>query len=104
MEAALVELRSTLLDRNENYKIDGEFSNFEFAATIAGIDPLDVMMSQTAIKLGRIKGLWSKERVDNDALLDSYKDLAGYSVIMFAYALQHLYDQAPENVSEDEEW
>lgn len=87
MEAALAELQSVLVERNRDYKIDGEFSNFEFAARVADLLPEDVMISQLAIKLGRIKGLKVKGSVNQDALLDSYKDLAGYATILFAYSL-----------------
>lgn len=87
MEAALEELQSVLVERNRDYKIDGEFSNFEFAARVADLLPEDVMVSQLAIKLGRIKGLKAKGYVNQDALLDSYKDLAGYATILFAYSL-----------------
>lgn len=89
MEAALVELQSVLVERNRDYKIDSEFSNFEFAGSISGVETVDVILSQLSIKLGRIKGLRGKAPSENNqlALLDSYKDLAGYATILFAYAL-----------------
>lgn len=83
--AALDELRSVLTSKNQDYRIDGEFSNFEFAANIADIDVVDSITNQLAIKLGRIKGLG--EEPNNEAKLDSYKDLAGYAILLYAYVL-----------------
>ncbi len=85
MQRALDDLQATLVERNKGYKIDGEFSNFSFAADIAGIDTATVIMSQLAIKLGRIKGQMENGESTREGVLDSYRDLAGYSVILFAY-------------------
>ena len=86
IEAALEELTATLASKNADYRIDGEFSNFEFAAEAAGIETYRAILSQLAIKLGRLKGIEGKD-VSNETSLDTYKDLAGYAVILFAYAL-----------------
>lgn len=90
IEGALEELKLTLAGKNEDYRIDGEFSNFEFAADVVGVDPVDVMVTQIAIKLGRIRGLKGKSFVNNESLLDSFKDLAGYAAIAYAYALANI--------------
>lgn len=85
---ALEDLGVTLGQKNSDYKIDGEFSNFEFAGQAAGIPPRRVMMAQVGIKLGRIQGILSSTRtINNESLLDSFKDLAGYAVILYAYEL-----------------
>lgn len=85
---ALEDLGVTLGQKNSDYKIDGEFSNFEFAGQAAGIPPRRVMMAQVGIKLGRIQGILSSARtINNESLLDSFKDLAGYAVILYAYEL-----------------
>src|SRR5690606_18588604 len=83
---ALTDLGSVLSQKNSDYKIDGEFSNFEYAAEISGSDTLGVIMTQIGIKLGRLKGL--PEEVYNESKLDTFKDLAGYAVILYAYALK----------------
>ncbi|QIA28855.1 hypothetical protein [Streptomyces phage JXY1] len=57
IETALMDLGVTLQQKNSDYKIDGEFSNFEYAAEIAGTDTLGAIMTQIGIKLGRLKGL-----------------------------------------------
>ena len=86
IETALTDLGSVLYQKNSDYKIDGEFSNFEYAAEIAGTDTLGAIMTQIGIKLGRLKGL--PEDVYNESKLDTFKDLAGYAVILYAYALK----------------
>ena len=86
IEAALNELRSTLTKKNEDYRIDGEFSNFEMAASLASLLPEDVIMVQLGIKLGRLKGL--ADEPHNESKLDTYKDLAGYAIIAYAYAMK----------------
>ncbi len=88
IDAAIEDLRQTLSEKNHDYKIDGEFSNFEYAAELSGSDVLGVMMTQIGIKLGRLKGL--PEEVYNEPKIDTYKDLAGYAVILYAYVMsQH---------------
>lgn len=85
---ALADLGSTLQQKNSDYKIDGEFSNFEYAAELSGSDTLGVIMTQIGIKLGRLKGL--PEEVYNEPKLDTYKDLAGYAIILYAFSLKEL--------------
>lgn len=86
IESALISLEHTLSNKNHDYKIDGEFSNFEYASEISGMDVIPVMLTQIGIKLGRLKGL--PEDVRNESKLDTYKDLAGYAVILYGYALK----------------
>jgi hypothetical protein len=84
---ALKSLILTLKSKNDDYKIDGEFSNFEYAAdVVSGVSPEVVMLTQLGIKLGRLQGL--PEDPNNESRLDTYKDLAGYAVILYAYALK----------------
>lgn len=92
IELALKDLQETLASKNHDYKIDGEFSNFEYAAELSGSDVLGVMMTQIGIKLGRLKGL--PEEVYNEPRIDTYKDLAGYAVILYAYIISQ---NAPES-------
>ena len=85
--AALDELRETLAKKNDDYRIDGEFSNFQFAAKIAETSTLDAILTQIGIKLGRLQGLRNTAWVSNESIMDTYKDLAGYAVILYAYSL-----------------
>lgn len=82
---AVAELQLTLEGKNQDYRINGEFSNFEFAGINSGIEPDTVMLTQLFIKLGRLKGL--NKNPNNETRLDTYKDLAGYAIILYAYAL-----------------
>ena len=87
IEGALEGLRLTLASKNEDYRIDGEFSNFEYAAKVSGVNTIDIIMGQLAIKLGRLKGMAGKPYVNHESALDTYKDLAGYAIIAYAHEL-----------------
>lgn len=82
-----------LSQKNHDYKIDSEFSNFEYAAELSGSDVLGVIMAQIGIKLGRLKGL--PEEVYNEAKIDTYRDLAGYAVILYAYVMSQQGEDLP---------
>jgi hypothetical protein len=86
IEAALKYLETTLESKNQDYRIDGEFSNFTMAAALADTTPTKVILTQIGIKLGRLHGL--SDSPNHEAMLDTYKDLAGYAVILYAYALK----------------
>lgn len=83
---AVYNLSRTLDSKNEDYRIDGEFSNFEYAAELAGLNVTDVMLTQLGIKLGRLKGL--ADDPNNESRLDTVKDLAGYAILFYAYSLR----------------
>lgn len=78
-------LAETLSSKNEDYRVQGEFSNFERAAEFAMTDPMTVMMAQLAIKVTRIEGLTSFGKPNHESLKDSFLDLAGYAIIAHAY-------------------
>lgn len=78
-------LADTLDGKNQDYTGSrGEFFNFEKAAQIASIDPLDVMMSQIGIKITRLQALRGGS-AQNEPFVDSFLDLAGYAIIAHAY-------------------
>jgi len=85
IEAAIEEMSDTLAGKNEDYRIDGEFSNFELAGKVSGVDANVVMLTQIGIKMGRLMGL--KDDPNNESYKDSVKDLAGYALIMYGYLL-----------------
>lgn len=105
VKEALGRLDATLSSKNQDYRIDGEFSNFEFAGQLAGLHPLDVIVTQVGIKLGRLKGL--AENPNNESKLDTFKDLAGYSIILYAYMLSQteapFVQPEPEPEEDDDE-
>lgn len=83
IERSLDEMCTILNSKNADYRIDGEFSNFEFAADIAGLNVVDVMLIQIGIKLGRLKG--AEGSYNNESAQDTIRDLAGYAIILNAY-------------------
>lgn len=89
IQRAIEEIGETLSSKNQDYRVDGEFSNFEYAAQVSGVTDLSVetvILTQLGIKLGRLKGL--PDDPANESRLDTYKDLAGYAVILYAYAMK----------------
>lgn len=91
IDRAIEDLQETLASKNADYRIDGEFSNFSAAASTAcsltglAIGTEDAIALQIGIKMGRLQGL--PLAPGNEARLDTYKDLAGYAIILYAYAL-----------------
>lgn len=83
IKRSLNKLTEILASKNSDYRIDGEFSNFEYAAEVAGLLPVDVMLIQIGIKLGRLKG--ADGQYNNESAQDTIRDLAGYAVILNAY-------------------
>jgi hypothetical protein len=87
---ALEELGEVLKRKNSDYKVtSSEFSNFHYAADVAGIPTRDAILTQIGIKLGRLKGLTQRNADPNwESIEDTAKDLAGYAVILYAYYLE----------------
>jgi len=80
------ELRLTLVSKNGDYAPAGEFSNFEISAEFAGINPMELILAQIAIKMTRIKNLHLNDYgPNNESLRDSLMDLAGYGIIAAAF-------------------
>ena len=90
-------LRLTLASKNEDYKVDSEFSNFTEAADLPGIDPMDVMLGQLGIKYTRLKGLTRSESANYESMEDTLLDLAGYAIITHAY-MRMLKDESEQPV------
>lgn len=90
IETALANLGSVLQRKNSDYKVtSSEFSNFHFAADMAGLSAQDVMLAQIGIKLGRLRGLLDTSKdVNYEAIEDTVMDLAGYAVILYAYQIE----------------
>lgn len=97
VQSALEDLSHNLASKNEDYRIDGEFSNFEHTAALVDTTPENVMLTQIGIKLGRLNGLRrSGATPNNESLLDTYHDLAGYAVILYAYVMSQHAPDLPE--------
>ena len=87
IQASAETLAETLSSKNHDYAPEGEFSNFEKAAEIAGTNAMIVMAAQAAIKMTRIQSLMDPRAgtYENESLKDSFLDLAGYALIAHAY-------------------
>jgi hypothetical protein len=85
IQASAETLAEVLSSKNHDYAPTGEFSNFEKAAEIAGIEPIDVMVAQAAIKMTRIQSIMGKPQAYAESMADSLLDLAGYALIAHAY-------------------
>ncbi len=90
IDQALANLSDVLGRKNSDYKVtSSEFSNFHFAADVAGLNARDVMIAQIGIKLGRLHGLLkSGKDPEWESVEDTTKDLAGYAIILYAYHLE----------------
>lgn len=85
---AIEEISRTLSSKNADYRLGGEFSNFEFAAQVAGTTPAHVMLTQIGIKVGRLIGLLQAQtEPNNESVADTIKDLHGYAAILHAWSL-----------------
>lgn len=92
IEYALESMQSVLVSKNADYKIDGEFSNFEFAAKVANVSTETVMMVMIGIKLGRLMGA-SQDNYNNESAADTIMDLAGYANILNAFKNHNTEDE-----------
>lgn len=84
IELSLEGMLAVLVGKNEDYRIDGEFSNFEFAAKVANVSTETVMLVMIGIKLGRLMGA-SQDNYNNESAADTIMDLAGYANILNAF-------------------
>jgi hypothetical protein len=85
IQASAKTLAETLSSKNSDYAPTGEFSNFERAAEVAGIGPMQVITAQAAIKMTRIESLTNHGDYNHESLSDSFLDLAGYALIAHAW-------------------
>ncbi|HEY6018847.1 MAG TPA: hypothetical protein VIY48_02850 [Candidatus Paceibacterota bacterium] len=100
IQASAKALAETLSSKNSDYAPGGEFSNFEKAAEVVGTDPLYVITTQVAIKMTRIESILKvDDQPNNESLVDSFLDLAGYAIIAHAYmsASDHTLEPEPDD-------
>lgn len=91
-ESALIPMVRTNRAKRADYALDGSpWSNFEDTARAVGIAPVDSATFNVAQKLSRLRALRANGRLDaprNEAVSDTYLDMAVYAVIALAI---HLY-------------
>lgn len=94
-ERVLIDIVDTNRRKRKDYATDGDpFSNFTLTSELMGVDGFDAVESalfNVCQKLARLRALRMNGRMDNpenESVLDSYLDLAVYSVITYALARQ----------------
>lgn len=89
---AIYELCEVLASKAKDYASDSNvFSNFEFTADGFGngLTAQDVIRTELLKKMARLKSLHDNGRgPENESVVDTYRDLAGYSLLAFAKALK----------------
>ena len=75
--------------KRADYALEGSpFSNFEFTAGVFGMKPEEAALFNVAQKLARLSSLRANGRPpQNEAVYDTYLDLAVYGVIAYAIYL-----------------
>lgn len=82
IDSAANELACTLRGKNRDYAPTTEFSNFEEAAKLAGVEVMQSILLQIGIKYSRLMSLAGGDGKPNfESVRDTLMDLAGYSVI-----------------------
>jgi hypothetical protein len=94
-DAALIPIVLTNRRKRADYAKDGSpFSNFETTADMLGLDgfgPAESALFNVCQKIARLKALRANGRMgntQNESVLDTYLDLAVYSVILYAIVLE----------------
>lgn len=87
---AIAEIQTTHDKKNQDYATDeNPYSNFELAAQIAGVEPIEVFKTLIGVKLARLVELEAKGKTPNfESIEDTWKDLAVYAAMGYSYQLQ----------------
>lgn len=94
-DAALIPIVETNRRKRKDYAKDGDpFSNFKATAEGLGLDgfgPTEAAIFNVLQKLARLQSLRANNRLHdtaNEAVIDTYLDLAVYSIIAYAIVLE----------------
>lgn len=72
--------------KSHDYAMDTNvYSNFEFAASTAGVKVIQTFLVLIGVKLARLGQLIAGKEPKNESLSDTLLDLCTYCVIMYAY-------------------
>lgn len=95
-DAALIPIVKTNRAKRKDYATDGDpFSNFKTTAAMLGLNgfgPAESAYFNVLQKIARLQSLRMNGRMAdtaNESVLDTYLDLAVYSVILYAIVLGH---------------
>jgi hypothetical protein len=90
-DAALIPIVQTNRKKRADYAKDGSpFDNFETSSSLIGLEgfgPTQSALFNVTQKLARLKSLRQNGRMDdpqNEAVLDTYLDLAVYGILAYA--------------------
>lgn len=93
-DAALIPIVLTNRRKRKDYAKDGDpFSNFTATAEMIGLEgfgPAEAALFNVCQKMARLKALRANGRMNdtaNESVLDTYLDLAVYSIILYAIIL-----------------
>jgi hypothetical protein len=96
-DAALIPIVQTNRKKRADYAKDGNpFDNFETSSALLGLEgfgPTESALFNVTQKLARLKSLRQNGRMDdlqNEAVADTYLDLAVYGVLAYAIHRSHL--------------
>ena len=85
-DALLREMEQIHDKKNKDYAEEGNpYSNFEFAAKVAGCSPDTIFRALIGVKLARLDELLKGKQPNNESLNDTLLDLAVYSAIWASY-------------------
>jgi hypothetical protein len=90
-EAVVIEMVEMNRRKRADYALDGDpFSNFHHSSAMLGIDgfgPIEAVLFNLSQKLARLNSLRKNGRMEspqNEAVEDTYLDIAVYATILFA--------------------
>lgn len=90
-DAALIPMVQTNRKKRADYAKDGNpFDNFETSSALIGLDgfgPIEAALFNVTQKLARLKSLRQNGRMNetqNEAVADTYLDMACYAVLVYA--------------------
>jgi hypothetical protein len=87
-DEVLAAMRATHESKGHDYaEADNPYSNFEFAAMVAGITVDQVFDTLIGIKIARLKVLGTAKEPKHESLADTRKDLAVYAALKASYPI-----------------
>ena len=87
--AVLDEMQDIVESKAHDYaKDDNVFSNFEFAADVAGVTVQQEFMVMIGTKVARLREIGGGKAPNNESFEDSLLDLANYAALLVAYLRQ----------------
>jgi hypothetical protein len=98
-DAALIPIVQTNRRKRSDYSRDGDpFSSFRTSSGLLGLEgfgPVEAGLFNITQKLSRLKSLRENGRMDdpkNEAVADTYLDMAVYAILVFAMAREEVPD------------